>query len=315
MAGILQALGTDTSLVLRHHRILRTFDEMIAETLEEELIRKGIHIYRNTLGIEKIVTTSSSSPSQSLKSVHLQNGEIIHNVDTVIVATGRAPMVQPLNLSAMGIQQKEDGGYIVTNEYSETNVEGIYAVGDVCGKRELTPMAIAAGRRLADRLFGPPEQFRNAKVSYDLVPTVIFSHPPVGTIGLTESEAIAKYGKDSVQVYRSKFANMYYGPWNISPDDKPKTAMKLICVGPEQLVVGLHVVGIGADEMLQGFAIALKMGATKADFDATLAIHPTAAEEFVTMFPWGKSLPISGAKQSPLNGADPPEPIKLTKHP
>ena len=310
-AGILQALGTDTFLVLRNHRILRTFDDMIAETLEEELTRKGIHIYRNTLGIEKIVTTpSSSSQSHSLKSVHLQNGEVIDNVDTVIVATGRAPMVQPLNLSAMGIQQKEDGGHIITNEYSETNVEGIYAVGDVCGKRELTPMAIAAGRRLADRLFGPPEQFRNAKVSYDLVPTVIFSHPPVGTIGLTETEAIAKYGKESVHTYRSKFANMYYGPWNISPDDKPKTAMKLICVGLEQLVVGLHVVGMGADEMLQGFAIALKMGATKADFDSTLAIHPTAAEEFVTMFPWGKSPPISGAKQSPLHGGPPPEPME-----
>lgn len=162
---------------------------------------------------------------------------------------------------------------------------------------------------MSDRLFGGPE-FVNAKVSYDLVPTVVFSHPTIGTIGLSEADAIAKYGAENVKVYRSKFANLYYGPFQVDADDKPKTAMKLVCAGPEELVVGLHVIGNGADEMLQGFGIALKMGATKADFDATVAIHPTAAEEFVTMFPWGLSPQKSGAIQSPLNGASPPEPSK-----
>lgn len=166
---------------------------------------------------------------------------------------------------------------------------------------------IQAGRRLADRLFGS-EEYKDAKVSYDNVPTVIFSHPPIGTIGLTETQAIDKYGQENTKVYRSKFANLYYGPWLEEPDEKPKTAMKMVCVGKEELVVGLHVIGMGADEMLQGFGIAMKMGATKADFDSCLAIHPTAAEEFVTMFPWGLSQPASGANHSPLNGATHPEP-------
>lgn len=167
--------------------------------------------------------------------------------------------------------------------------------------------AIAAGRRLADRLFGPPS-FQNAKVSYDNVPSVIFSHPPIGTIGLSESEAIEKYGADNIKVYRSKFSNLYYGPWQVEPEDKPKTAMKLVCAGGNELVVGLHVIGMGADEMLQGFGIAIKMGATKADFDSCIAIHPTAAEELVTMFPWGLGSQASGANVSPLNGAAHPKP-------
>ncbi len=300
LAGILQALGTDTSLVLRKERCLRTFDDMLSETLEEEMKRQGIQIYKRTNGVKRIVDNIG------IKTVYLRNGDIIEGVDTVLVATGRAPLVAPLNLTSIGVQQTE-AGYIVTNEYSETSVEGVYALGDVCGKVELTPMAIAAGRRLADRLFGPPE-WKDAKVSYDNVPTVVFSHPPIGTIGLTEKEAVVKYGEQHVKIYRSKFSNMFYGPWQVELDDKPKTAMKLICAGPEELVVGLHVIGMGADEMLQGFGIAIKMGATKADFDSTIAIHPTAAEEFVTMFPWGLSAQTTGAVHSPLNGAAPREP-------
>jgi glutathione reductase (NADPH) len=122
--------------------------------------------------------------------------------------------------------------------------------------------AIAAGRRLADRLFGPPS-YNDAKVSYENVPTVVFSHPPIGTIGLTEREAIAKYGSENVTIYLSRFANLYYGPWDVCPEEKPKTAMKLVCAGSEELVVGLHVIGMGADEMLQGFGIAMKMVSLK----------------------------------------------------
>jgi glutathione reductase (NADPH) len=301
LAGVLQGLGTDTKLVVRKEKAMRGLDDYIADVLDDEMQRQGIQIFRNTDGVLKIV-----AGLDGLKTVYLNNGEIIEGVDTVLVAPGREPNVEPLSLDKAGVEQRE-GGYILANECSETNVPGIYALGDVIGQVELTPMAIAAGRRLADRLFGGPE-FAGAKVSYDLVPTVVFSHPPIGTIGLTEKQAVAKYGQDNVKVYKSKFTNLFYGPWQVEPDDKPKTAMKLVCAGAEELVVGLHVIGSGADEMLQGFGIALKMGATKADFDATVAIHPTAAEEFVTMFPWGLSPPKTGALRSPLNGAAPPEP-------
>ena len=220
--------------------------------------------------------------------------------------------MEPLNLPAADISQKESG-HIITDEYSQTSTEGVFALGDVCGNVELTPMAIAAGRRLSDRLFGGPEH-KDAKVSYENVATVVFSHPPIGTIGLTEAQAIGKYGEDNVKIYRSKFANLYYGPWQVDADDKPKTAMKLICAGDEELVVGLHVIGMGSDEMLQGFGIAMKMGATKADFDSCIAIHPTASEEFVTMFPWGLSKQESGALNSPLNGAAPTEPTGVVNN-
>lgn len=301
LAGVLQALGTDTSLVVRREKAMREFDDMLSDTLDEEMQRQGINIYRNTNGVKKV-----TADENGMKTVYLKNGEVIENVDVVLMAAGRGPNVEPLNLKSIGVEQRE-GGYIVANEFSETNIKGVYALGDVCGNVELTPMAIAAGRRLSDRLFGG-EEHANAKVSYDLVPTVVFSHPPIGTIGLTEKQAMEKYGEDQIKVYRSRFANLYYGPWQVEADDKPKTAMKLVCAGEEELVVGLHVIGMGADEMLQGFGIALKMGATKADFDATVAIHPTAAEEFVTMFPWGLSHQKSGAIQSPLNGAPAPEP-------
>lgn len=302
LTSVLQALGTEVKLVLRKHKALRNFDDMLSDTLDEEMIRQGIEIFRNTEGVKKIELNSTDG----LKTVHLHSGERIEGVDSVIVAPGRSPNVEQLNLNEIGIAQTAKG-YIKANEYSETSVGGIYAVGDVVGQVELTPTAIAAGRRLADRLFGGPA-FVDAKVSYALVPTVVFSHPTIGTIGLTEQQAIEKYGVGSVRVYKSKFANMYYGPWQVDNDDKPKTAMKLVCAGTNELVVGLHVIGKGADEMLQGFGIALKMGATKADFDATVAIHPTAAEEFVTMFPWGLSPQRTGAKHSPLNGNAPPQP-------
>jgi glutathione reductase (NADPH) len=279
---------------------LREFDDLISDTLDKEMQRQGITIYRETSGVQKITAEKGSG----LKTVILHNGGVIEGVDCVIMAAGRKPLVESLNLVEAGIHQRA-GGYVSTNEYSETSVNGVYAVGDVCGVIELTPTAIAAGRRLADRLFGG---LKDAKVSYDNVPTVVFSHPPIGTIGLTEKQAIDKYGASNVKVYKSTFANLYYGVWQVDADDKPKTAMKLVCAGKNELVVGLHVIGMGADEMLQGFGIALKMGATKADFDSVLAIHPTAAEELVTLFPWGLSPAATGAKLSPLNGAAAPEP-------
>jgi glutathione reductase (NADPH) len=167
-------------------------------------------------------------------------------------------------------------GYIATDEYQVTNVEHIYSIGDVTGRAQLTPVAIAAGRRLSDRVFGG---MAGRRLDYNNIPTVVFGHPPIGTVGLTEAAARDEYGDEAVQVFTSSFVPMYYAMTSI----KPRCDMKLVTVGPEKRVVGVHIVGDGADEMLQGFAVAVRMGATKSDFDDTVAIHPTVAEELVTM--------------------------------
>lgn len=173
---------------------------------------------------------------------------------------------------------------ITVDDYQNTNIAGVYALGDVCGRVQLTPMAIAAGRRLADRLFNGVVV---AKADYDSVPTVIFAHPTIGTVGLSEDAAVQKYGRDNVHTFKSTFVNLYYGTFfegGVGP--KPTSLHKMVCVGPELKVVGLHCIGMASDELIQGFAVAIKMGATKQDFDNCVAIHPTAAEEVVTMSPW-----------------------------
>jgi len=151
-----------------------------------------------------------------------------------------------------------------------------YAVGDVTPRAQLTPVAIAAGRRLSNRIFDNQE---DSKLDYSNIPTVIFSHPPIGTVGLSEAEAVAEYGKNNIKIYKNTFVDMYFAVC----DHKPRTLVKLIVQGDSEKIVGCHVVGRGADEMIQGFAVAIKMGATKSDFDNTVAIHPTAAEELVTL--------------------------------
>lgn len=294
LAGVLKTLGSDVTLVLRKDKALREFDDLLRDTLDSEMLRQGISILRNTGGVSKI------TESNGLKTVTCEDGQVVEDVDCILMATGRAPLTEPLGLKEAGVEQGPKG-HVVVDEYSETSQKGVFALGDVCGNVELTPMAIAAGRRLADRLFG---DVPNAKVSYDMVPTVVFSHPPIGTIGLTEAQAKEQYGEDNVKVYRSKFANLWYGVFDIPFDEKPPTAMKMVTVGDNEQVVGLHVIGIAADEMMQGFGVAMKMGATKADFDSSIAIHPTASEEFVTLAPWGLSPQQSGAKVEPLNGAD-----------
>jgi glutathione reductase (NADPH) len=192
----------------------------------------------------------------------------------LVWATGRDPATDHLNLAAAGIAVNDDGT-IPTDEFQNTVVPGIYAIGDVTGRYPLTPVAIAAGRRLADRLFnGQPDRH----LPYENIPTVVFSHPPIGTVGLTEAEARQRHG-DAVKIYQTRLTPMYHA---FTPH-QPATAMKLVCVGAEERIVGCHLIGPGADEMLQGFAVAVRMGATKRDFDDTVAIHPTLAEEVVTM--------------------------------
>ena len=269
--------------------------------------KNGITIHRDTGGVAKVQLNADGT-----KTVTCVKGDtVIENADIVLMAPGRVPNVDGLQLAQAGVAQQQGSSYIQVDEFQNTSVPHIYALGDVAGQVELTPMAIAAGRRLSDRLFGNIPQ---AKASYENVPTVVFSHPPIGTIGLTEPEAVAKYGADHLKIYKSTFVNLFYSMYSsMEPSEKPKTFMKLICAGETEQVVGLHIVGMGADEMLQGFGVAMKMGATKADFDATVAIHPTAAEELVTMGTWGTSPQHTGAKVSPLMGAPAGEPPLKSK--
>jgi len=204
----------------------------------------------------------------------LTNGKRLPPADCVLWAIGRAPKVDGLGLEAAGVKL-DANGFIETDKYQATNVDSVYALGDVTGRAQLTPVAIAAGRRLSDRLFnGQSDRY----LDYDNIPTVIFSHPPIGTVGLSEAEARARYG-DEVEVFLSGFVPMYHA----MTTRKVRAEMKLVTAGAKRRIVGAHVVGWGADEMLQGFAVAVRMGATKQDFDDTVAIHPTSAEEFVTM--------------------------------
>jgi len=268
LAGVLNALGSDVTILLRKGHFLAQFDTMLSEGLTEAMLDADISIMSHTQ-IEKIEKREDGTLN-----LHCNNKNLLSEVDCLVWAIGRAPNIEPLNLPATDIEVDERG-YIPSNEWEETNVKGIYALGDVTGKAALTPVAIAAARRLADRLFN---HMPDRKMDYELIPTVVFSHPPIGTIGLSEEEARKLHG-DAVKVYSSNFTPMSHA----FVSHPVKTGLKLICVGSDKKIVGCHIIGPGADEMLQGFAVAIKMGATKADFDNTVAIHPTSAEELVTM--------------------------------
>ena len=204
-----------------------------------------------------------------------RDGETLSGLDSIIWAIGRRPQSADLGLAAAGIGTDSDG-YILVDDYQNTSAACVYALGDVASRAALTPVAIAAGRRLADRVFG---SMADRRLDYSRIPTVVFSHPPLGTVGLTEDEARERHGNDGIKVYRTEFTPLVHA----FSKEPHKTAMKLITVGRNETIVGLHIMGEGADEMLQGFAVALHLGATKRDFDDTLAIHPTSAEELVTM--------------------------------
>ncbi|MEJ2390942.1 MAG: glutathione-disulfide reductase [Gammaproteobacteria bacterium] len=268
LAGVLNSLGSEVTMLLRRDHFLASFDAMLRETLMEEMNSAGVH-FITQVNVERVEKAADGSLS-----VHCASGVTLDKLDCLIWAVGRAPNTQDLGLDKTGITVSDDG-YVPTDAYQNTNIEGVYAVGDVTGRAQLTPVAIAAARRLSDRLFNnKPER----KLDYDNIPTVMFSHPPIGTVGMTEDEARAVHG-DAVKVYQTGFTAMYHA---IS-EHKSRTAMKLVCVGAEEKVVGCHIIGTGADEMLQGFAVAIKLGARKRDFDDTVAIHPTSAEELVTM--------------------------------
>ncbi|KAG6917033.1 hypothetical protein DXG01_004159 [Tephrocybe rancida] len=271
LAGIFHTLGTETHLIIRGETVLRTFDNSIQETLTPWMEKTGVNIHKSSN-----VVRVDGEKGKTL-TVVTDKGEKIE-VDTVLWAIGRHALTENLGLETVGVKVNAKGDIIV-DEYQNTNVKNIYAIGDVQGKALLTPVAIAAGRRLSNRLFGP-EKFKNDKLDYNNIPTVVFSHPTIGTVGLTEAEARKQYG-DSVKIYKSSFRALYFSM--IDEEHKEPTMYKLIVVGPEERVVGVHIIGMGSDEVMQGFGVAVKMGATKQDLDDTVAIHPTSAEELVTL--------------------------------
>lgn len=268
LAGVLRALGSEVAVVALEKRLLEVFDPMVGLVLGEEMEKQGVamHLGTQVSGLERAMDGTVS--------INAVGGKTLKGFDTVIWAVGRSPNTAALDLAAAGVEMRPNG-IIPVDDYQNTNVPGIYAVGDVTGRVPLTPVAVAAGRRLAERLFGGrPER----KLDYDLIPSVVFAHPPVGTVGLTEPQARERYG-NAVKVYQTAFTPMRFA----LAAHTQTTAMKLVCVGEDERIAGIHLIGEGVDEMLQGFAVAVKMGATKAQFDDTVAIHPTSAEELVTL--------------------------------
>lgn len=268
LAGVLNSLGSDVTLLLRGQHLLGRFDAMLREVLMEEMINAGINI------LSCIQLESLRQDEKGKIEMVSNSGLTTGGFDTVIWAIGRRNMTYTLKLENTDVEVREDGS-IPVDEFQNTNVPNIYAIGDITGQPALTPVAIQAGRRLGERLFNNQS---DRKVDTSLVPTVVFSHPPIGTVGLSEAEARARHG-DAVKTYQTRFTPMYHA----MTEHKHETAMKLITVGAQEKVVGCHIIGPGSDEILQGFAVAMRMGATKKDFDDTIAIHPTSAEELVTM--------------------------------
>lgn len=272
MAGIFNALGSEVHLLIRHDHVLRGYDDMLGEALLTHMEMQGIHVHRqcDVDAVEscddatlRIHCNRDKAGSQSLKA------------DTLLWAIGRTPNTDNLGLETIN-PAMSDAGYVEVDAYQHTSVDGVYAIGDIIGNMPLTPVAIAAGRRLSDRLFGG---MPDRKLDYNNIPTVVFSHPTIGTVGMSEAEAIAQYGEAQVKCYTTRFTPMVYA----LSAEKPQTHMKLVTLGTDEKVLGVHVLGPGSDELMQGFAVALKMGATKQDLDDTVAIHPTQAEELVTM--------------------------------
>jgi len=273
MAGMFHALGTETHVFIQSG-ILLPFDQMIQDAVWNEYTRIGIKFY------SQAKESKVEDLGNGWKRMHYQSGDsdpTTIDCDCLLWAIGRAPEVEDLNLKCTGVKLTEEGA-IDIDDYQNTNVDGIYSIGDVCGKVQLTPVAIAAGRVLSDRLFGSAG---SSKLDYDNVPSVVFAHPEVGTFGLAEKVAKEKYGENKVTTYVSEFTPTYF---SIMPDEgKVKSKYKLVCVGDEERIVGLHIIGQGSSEIIQGFGLAVKMGATKSDFDDFVPVHPTNAEELTSM--------------------------------
>jgi glutathione reductase (NADPH) len=267
LGGVIRSLGSEVTIAVRRDGVLRDFDPMLREALMDQMRRDGIRI-------ETAVVPAAACRGEDGLELLATDGRRLAGFDLILWAVGRVPNTEGLALDLAGVRTDGDG-FIPVDEWQDTNVANIHAIGDVTGRVALTPVAIAAGRRLSDRLFGGMTERR---LDYANIPTVIFSHPPIGTVGLSEPAAHALHG-DAVRVYDGSFTPMFHA----LTERKVPAAVKLVTVGENERVVGCHVIGHGADEMLQGFAVALRMGACKRDFDDTVAIHPTTAEELVTL--------------------------------
>jgi glutathione reductase (NADPH) len=248
-------------------RLLQGFDAELACALQQQMQAQGIRVN---------VDSSVQAVRRDKHGLMLEDAALgrCGPYDAVLWAVGRVPNTEALGLDRVGVET-DDGGHIVVGNRQDTNVPGIHAVGDVTMHKALTPVAVAAGRKLADRLFGHQP---DAQMDYHNIPSVVFSKPPLAMVGLTEEEARERHG-DAVRVHCSRFTPMQWAL--VGKQDK--SLMKLVCVGEDERVVGIHLLGPGVDEMLQGFAVALKMGLRKRDLDQTIAIHPTSAEELVLM--------------------------------
>jgi glutathione reductase (NADPH) len=269
-ACIFNGLGSEVTHIIRGDKILRGFDQDIQSLIQDEMIAHGINLLNNTM------PTRIEKTADGFK-IHVQQGDreadVIVADAIALTAVGRIPKIQNLGLEQAGVEVKE--GAIAVNEYSQTSQANIYAVGDCTNRINLTPVAINEGRAFADTEFGKKPRI----MSHANVPSAVFSHPEAATVGLTEAEAKARYGEGAIKIYRSQFRPMYY----VLPNIAAKTLMKLVVHAESDRVLGAHMVGDHSAEIIQGVAIAVKMGATKADFDATVGIHPSSAEEFVTM--------------------------------
>ncbi|HVR20390.1 MAG TPA: glutathione-disulfide reductase [Polyangiaceae bacterium] len=266
LGGVFLAFGSEVTFAERGPELLRRFDPMLGGSLGEEMTKAGATILKG-FEVERVERVGDDLVLAA------RDGRTARG-DLLLWAVGRVPATRGFGLEELGVVL-DAHGHVEVDTFQNTSVPGVYAIGDVTGLAELTPVAIAAGRHLADRLFGGKP---DARLDYDDIPSVVFSHPPIGIVGLSEPDARKRFG-NAVKVYETRFTSLYHGVTR----RKTATRMKLVVTGPEERVVGIHVIGLGADELIQGFAVALKIGATKADLDRTVAIHPTAAEELVTL--------------------------------
>ena len=265
-AGLLRALGAEVDM-LAHGPLLQDFDAELVQALQQQMETQGVRISLHS------VIQAAHRTADGIMLDDAQSG-LRGPYDALLWAVGRVPNSEALGLETVGVQT-DQRGHVLVDARQNTNIPGIHAVGDVTEHKALTPVAVAAGRYLADRLFaGRPD----AHLDYRNIPSVVFAEPPLGIIGLTEEQARAQHG-DQVSVHRSRFTPMQ---WKLV-GRHDQSLMKLVCVGDEERVVGIHALGPGVEEMLQGFAVALKLGLHKRDLDATLAIHPSSAEELVLM--------------------------------
>jgi glutathione reductase (NADPH) len=267
-ACILRGMGSEVTQILRGDKILRGFDEDLRTEIQTGMEKHGIRVIPN---LKDIAITKTETGLQLTVKTDAEETIVADAVS--LAAVGRKPNLENLGLENTKVEVVN--GAIAVNPFSQTAEENIYAVGDCTDRMNLTPVAINEGRAFSDTHFGN----KSRQMSYENIPTAIFSNPQAATVGLTEAEAITQYGEDSIKIYRSKFRSMYY----VLPEKDEKTLMKLIVHQESDRVLGAHMVGDHAAEIMQGVAIALKMGATKANFDATVGIHPSSAEEFVTM--------------------------------